>query len=248
MLHRDINVNNVMYEYRDARLYFILIDFDMATVLTEDYGTRSKHRTGTLAFMAVDLIGDAALAGSENYQAIPHMLCHEFESIFWLCLWCTLVLVVVADRQHRRDLLKIVRAWETKDLASVANAKFALCLRSLSSKQIILPPAAIEVRLDAWFSRWTGVWMKREEVVSGHKWACEEARFAGLPMPPALDDETAGGVLSRGNLRAKLTEVIPDPYADTPGIELPKSPAVQTSPSDNIVRDASPTVVSPLIG
>lgn len=244
MLHRDISVNNVMYEYRDTRLYFILIDFDMATILTEDYSPSSKHRTGTLAFMAVDLIWDAALTGTENYQTIPHMLCHDFESVFWLCLWCTLVLVVVADRQHRRDLLKIARAWETKDLATIANAKFALCLRSLKSKQIILPPAAVEVRLDAWFLAWHNIWRAREAVVQDHSNKTEMATIFGGPLPLALDQETAGGVLTRENLRKELTSVVPDldeHSGPLPAslVEAPSIPtfAVEGPPSNDAVND-----------
>lgn len=214
MLHCDISASNVMYEYRGTRLCFILIDFDMATVLTEDSYPSSKHCTSTLAFMAVDLIWDLALAGSPDYQRIPHMMCHDMESIFWLCLWCTLVFVAVLDSQHREDLLRTVRAWETEDFSSIGNAKFALCLRSLRSKQIKLPPAAVEARLDLWFLVWIGIFRNRESVVEEHRFKCERATILGEPLP-ALDHETAGGVLSRANLRSQLTPFIPDTYEDS---------------------------------
>lgn len=238
MLHRDISVNNVMYEYRDTRVYFILIDFDMATVLAEDYVPSSKHRTGTLAFMAIALIRDAAMAGSPDHQPVPHMICHDFESIYWLCLWCTLVLVVVVDHRHRKNLLDIARAWETKDLWVIASSKFYLSALSLKHRNVKLPPAAVEVRLDAWYARWTNIWMEREQVVSGHALACEEAEYAGRSAPPELDYETAGGVLTRDNMIKKLTEIIPDPYAS----DFPEPLMAQASPSYATASNVNPTM------
>lgn len=214
ILHRNISANNVMYEYRGTRLHFVLINFDTATILTEDYVPSPKRRAGTYAFMAVDLIWDAALAGSEDYQPIPHMLRHEFESIFWLSLWCTLLLVVVIDDQHRQHLHKIVGAWETRRLEAIANSKFSLLTRSLSTK-ITLPAAAVDARLDGWFLSWAGIWREQEHGLQGHRFRCEIAKLTGCPAPPSLDEETAGGIVSRENLRKELTLFIPDPYENT---------------------------------
>ena len=39
MLHRDISVNNIMYQMRNGRHHFVLIDFDMAfmeEILTDE--------------------------------------------------------------------------------------------------------------------------------------------------------------------------------------------------------------------
>ena len=55
-----------MYEIRDGRYYFILIDFDMAVYLGNgkkrgeagngSLSATSKNRTGTLPFMACELV------------------------------------------------------------------------------------------------------------------------------------------------------------------------------------------------
>ena len=81
ILHRDISVNNIMYEIQDNAYYFILIDFDMA-IFVEDkrgnstYKTSSKHRTGTLPFISFELILDVVEgldddASSVNIVGIP---------------------------------------------------------------------------------------------------------------------------------------------------------------------------------
>lgn len=51
----------------------------------------SKHRTGTLAFMAIDLIRNAAAYGQD--PPIPHLVRYDYESVFWLDLWSAMALV-----------------------------------------------------------------------------------------------------------------------------------------------------------
>ena len=98
MLHRDISVNNIMYEIRGGKYYFILIDFDMAIVICDDdaagssYAASSKHRTGTLPFMAAELIEDACNASDPSWVPIRHRLRHDLESLYWVALWCVLMI------------------------------------------------------------------------------------------------------------------------------------------------------------
>ena len=88
MLHRDVSVNNIMYEMRGGKYYFILIDFDMAVTVAEDgeestYVTSSRHRTGTLPFMAWELILDAAHALlNKDWVPIEHRLRYDWASLF----------------------------------------------------------------------------------------------------------------------------------------------------------------------
>ena len=55
-----MSVNNIMYEMRGDKFYFILIDYDMGVLLStkgkSSYKASSKHRTGTLPFMARALV------------------------------------------------------------------------------------------------------------------------------------------------------------------------------------------------
>ncbi|KAJ3549207.1 hypothetical protein NM688_g5203 [Phlebia brevispora] len=234
MLHRDVSFNNVMYEYRNDRLYFILIDFDMATEVSHDpskpYTPSSKHRTGTLAFMAVELIEDAAMVNGVGYAPIAHRLCHDLESIFWLCLWCMLVLLAVETAQQREKLLPKVRAWETKDLWAIAHAKSFLRFSPLSRGDIELPKPAIEAGLEEWFLTWTDLWVEHEAVMAPHRSATRRAKIAGRPPPP-FDYDTAGGTVTRDKLKDALIAVIPED-ADVPRLQVgPTAPAVDATPS-----------------
>ncbi|KAJ3558598.1 hypothetical protein NM688_g828 [Phlebia brevispora] len=220
ILHRDISVNNVMYEHRDGRLYFILIDFDMATVVSDDpnvpYKCRSKHRTGTLAFMAVALIQDAARGTSQSpgQKNIAHLLCHDLESIFWLCLWCTLVMVAADSQDQREEFLAIVRAWETKDLWMIASRKKVIKSSELDDEGINLSQAAIDASLDIWFATWSKIWNACNAHLNDYRLDAKLAKPKDKPLP-VIDWETVDGRITRDNLRKHLTACIPDPYASS---------------------------------
>ncbi|CAL1697093.1 unnamed protein product [Somion occarium] len=85
MIHRDVSLSNLMCEMRGpARdiFWLILNDIDLGSVVGdngEPTGRTGRHRTGTLPFMAVDLL--------QNAEA-THYLRHDFESVFYVALWC----------------------------------------------------------------------------------------------------------------------------------------------------------------
>lgn len=84
--HRDISVNNLMYRIGKGpgdriTIYGILNDFDLSTDLSE--GSKiptSNQRTGTLPFMAVDLLDD---------DPAPHMYRHDLESLVYVLIYIT---------------------------------------------------------------------------------------------------------------------------------------------------------------
>ncbi len=203
-----------MWELRNSRLHFVLIDFDMATVVShrsnQPYVPSSKHRTGTLAFMAVDLIRDAARAaqGDPDYVAIPHLLCHDYESIFWLCYWCMLVLLAV-DEHARTLLLDVVRAWETSEFWVLSRSKAILRVDAPDDEGIYLPPAAHSAGLYDWHAVWLTFWFDVDKIMRPHRLKRAVARNHGQDIP-TIDYETAGGLITRDNLRARLTAVLPD--------------------------------------
>ncbi|KAJ3529498.1 hypothetical protein NM688_g7847 [Phlebia brevispora] len=236
ILHRDISVNNVMYERRNGRLYFILIDFDMATIVSDNpnvpYKCRSKHRTGTLAFMAVKLIEDAARTlRRPDVENGPHLLSHDLESIFWLCLWCTLVLVEADSKQQREEYVAIVRAWETKDLWMIASRKRTIQCTELALQDIDLSTAAINAGLGQWFRIWAQIWNDCNAHINRYDLKCNTARYMKQPLP-VMDWETVDGLLTRDNLREQLTAFIPDPYA--PRTDMDKPPADPAKPGEHL--------------
>ncbi|KAJ3535782.1 hypothetical protein NM688_g6929 [Phlebia brevispora] len=134
MLHRDISVHNIMYEKKGDYYNFVLIDFDMAVELPKDstssYKTSSKHRTGTLPFMAYELIGDAYQATvNEPHKWRPkrHLLCHDFQSLFWVSLWCVLVLFQhTQTKKGQEQIIKLLKRWETGDLEAISRTRGTL--------------------------------------------------------------------------------------------------------------------------
>ncbi|KAG8741761.1 hypothetical protein FRC10_002428 [Ceratobasidium sp. 414] len=82
ILHRDVSVNNLMVK-REKQSEGVLIDLDLAheekPAGANEQGPTSLHRTGTLPFMALDL-----LQGQENH---PHYHRHDLESFVYVLTW-----------------------------------------------------------------------------------------------------------------------------------------------------------------
>ncbi|KAH9896004.1 hypothetical protein C8Q73DRAFT_835422 [Cubamyces lactineus] len=91
ILHRDVSMSNIMCDETGGRANFILTDFDLAVMLNDDglpKGPTGKHHTGTLPFMAERLVEDLAL--HPDRPRVLHELHHDYESLYWVALWCTM--------------------------------------------------------------------------------------------------------------------------------------------------------------
>ncbi|KAF7795530.1 hypothetical protein EIP86_006692 [Pleurotus ostreatoroseus] len=235
MLHRDISVDNIMYRMWRGKYCFILNDFDMAVVLNKDDGSpytpSSKHRTGTLPFMAVSLVRDAYLLKTVlGWTPCKHLLRHDYESLFWVCLWCVLVLfmdsVPSATRKAYRATL---RKWEGSDLQSIQGVKLALSTLPLNKSGITLPPQAL--CLEKWFKSWVPLFLRLHTETSED--ASETPNMVpGSSGSAAYDEDTAGGIMSMDNLLKVLTPLMPlrqdedDSEEDDEEPLIPKVPAV----------------------
>lgn len=71
-----------MYKGEGLNVVGVLNDFDLAS--TED-GITGYERTGTIPFMALDLLTEDGLAGK-----IKHVYAHDVESFLWVLLWTCL--------------------------------------------------------------------------------------------------------------------------------------------------------------
>ncbi|CAE6455433.1 unnamed protein product [Rhizoctonia solani] len=81
ILHRDVSVNNLMVKKANPS-EGVLIDLDLGHEIPSygsQYGPTSLHRTGTLPFMALDL-----LHGESKY---PHFHRHDLESFVYVFFW-----------------------------------------------------------------------------------------------------------------------------------------------------------------
>ncbi|KAH7891055.1 hypothetical protein F5I97DRAFT_1964440 [Phlebopus sp. FC_14] len=81
--HRDVSPSNLMY-YRDkdGNVVGVLNDFDLASL---GDGVTGTERTGTVPFMALDLLTEKALRGE-----VKHLYEHDAESFIWVLTWISL--------------------------------------------------------------------------------------------------------------------------------------------------------------
>ncbi|KAH7922715.1 hypothetical protein BV22DRAFT_1070026 [Leucogyrophana mollusca] len=80
--HRDISANNLMYYLKDNVPVGVVNDFDLAST---KQGPTGNERTGTVPFMAIELLEHEGRAGH-----ITHRYQHDAESLGWVLLWISL--------------------------------------------------------------------------------------------------------------------------------------------------------------
>ena len=81
--HGDVSLSNMMYYEQDDKKYGVLNDFDLAAIMAVGERTPKKQgfeRTGTLPFMAIDLL-------RYSYGQISRWFRHDLESCMWCLVW-----------------------------------------------------------------------------------------------------------------------------------------------------------------
>ncbi|EKM51936.1 uncharacterized protein PHACADRAFT_212551 [Phanerochaete carnosa HHB-10118-sp] len=175
ILHRDISYNNFMVQRRgaDEAPLFILNDFDLATRVTPNgepvAGPSSKHRTGTLPFMARDVLyglwwafekieeeeedddddDDDEEEEEEKQEVLPvpyHLVRFDYESLLYVALWCGFK----CEEQSARHagVRQQVVAWECGSYDELLHNKRGLFLYTSGSKSLSCFP------LSRRFRRW----------------------------------------------------------------------------------------------
>lgn len=74
IMHRDISINNIMIASSGTGGY--LIDLDFAVLLSRDSISGAPHRTGTVEFMAIEVL-----------EGLPHAPRHDLESFLYVLIW-----------------------------------------------------------------------------------------------------------------------------------------------------------------
>ena len=90
--HGDVSLSNMMYYEQDGKKYGVLNDFDLAAIMAVGERTPKKQgfeRTGTLPFMAIDLLR------YPNGQ-ISRWFRHDLES----CMWCLVWQALARKQEH----------------------------------------------------------------------------------------------------------------------------------------------------
>ncbi|KAG1826529.1 hypothetical protein EV424DRAFT_1599826 [Suillus variegatus] len=82
--HRDVSPGNLMWYWKDDKRIGVLNDYDLSS-LADDPGPRGNERTGTVPFMALDLLTKDGQQGK-----VKHVYRHDLESFMWVFAWICL--------------------------------------------------------------------------------------------------------------------------------------------------------------
>ena len=106
--HGDVSLSNMMYYEQDGKKYGVLNDFDLAAIMAVGERTPKKQgfeRTGTLPFMALDLLK------YPNGQ-ISRWFRHDLES----CMWCVVWQALARKQEH----------WYSDELTRISAEKYQM--------------------------------------------------------------------------------------------------------------------------
>lgn len=271
ILHRDLSINNIMWEIRDGRYRFILIDFDMAIRVEDErgnstYQTSSKHRTGTLPFMSFELILDAVermASKSGDWKDLAHLLRHDYESLFYVSYWSITAFPDSEDPHDKSMLANFAKAMELGGLEALGNAKSQLLTAPLKKRLLEASPAG--KGLKTWFTGFSTIFSEATSGIINYKLKLDdvESGYRTVASLPPFDLETAGGFLTRDSIKAELTPRIPEkcwtsvrvqPSNGTPAnppvdtvarsITTPTDPAAETAATKHVAAKTATTTIA----
>ncbi|KAG1730075.1 hypothetical protein EDB19DRAFT_1391181 [Suillus lakei] len=82
--HRDVSAGNLMWYWKGGKRMGILNDYDLSS-LADGQGPLGNERTGTVPFMALELLSAKAQRGE-----VKHLYRHDLESFMWVFIWICL--------------------------------------------------------------------------------------------------------------------------------------------------------------
>ncbi|KAG1730088.1 hypothetical protein EDB19DRAFT_2012287 [Suillus lakei] len=82
--HRDISAGNLMWYWKGGKRMGVLNDYDLSS-LADVQGPLGNERTGTVPFMALELLSAKAQRGE-----VKHLYRHDLESFMWVFIWLCL--------------------------------------------------------------------------------------------------------------------------------------------------------------
>ena len=170
--------------------------------------------------MAWELVKDAANAVSDarrgvEWVPIPHLLRHDFESLFHVSFWSATGLKRPEDPDPLWELLRsYAEKQETGNLEYLGLQKHALCMNSLETNKIFLSEA-VDKALKPWFMEWTLFFQNVYTILSHRITISQKAQLhPDRPQPPPFDSETIDGLFTRDTLKAALADGMPEGVTD----------------------------------
>ncbi|PSR74564.1 hypothetical protein PHLCEN_2v9741 [Hermanssonia centrifuga] len=214
ILHRDVSANNIMWEMQGEEVVFKLIDFDFATFVDDegkatDATARSKHRTGTLAFMAFELVKDMAHRDNPLCEPVFHLLHHDFESLYHLSAYSMIVIPEGEDADKRELYRESVWLCENGMMQQIAACK-ALSWEWRRMRSLRLPPQSEPLR--PWLLRFSDLLYAAQQKV----------RIHDMDESVLFDHETMGGMLTRDVITSVLKGESVVTYGDVSFVPVPQ--------------------------
>lgn len=199
ILHRDISFNNIMVMLLGSGTpRFILNDFDLATRVTPTGepagGPTSRHRTGTLPFMALDILTglfqEHELGQKPIDNSAYHRLRYDYESLLYVALWCCFTCEKTPQKAGLVDAQ--VACWERGTYRGMCNSKSSLLTKSSpkylggdSITSLFLTP-----KFEIW-RPWFRAWISKVTAPALAKADLDD---------PDTDVETFGGLWTRDHI------------------------------------------------
>ena len=87
-------------------------------------GQTSRHRTGTLPYMARDLLTDmnAVERDPKNHKPLPHCVRFDYESLFF-CVLALAITTIGPAKGKRKSTKPTLEEWESGSYAALARVK-----------------------------------------------------------------------------------------------------------------------------
>ena len=132
VLHRDVSPGNMMYyRTKDGTLMGVMNDYDLSSLATS-VGPEGNERTGTVPFMALDLLTPEGQRGE-----VKHLYRHDLESFIWVLVWVSL--------RYRDGLLleppsRPLDVWATAGAQACHNEKYVFLSYFLKFRPLDIDP------------------------------------------------------------------------------------------------------------
>jgi len=108
-----------MYKRIDGKIRGYLIDFDLASLVGRE--SHNLNRTGTMPFMALELLGSVRSGG----PPVIHVYAHDGEAVCWVVFWLG---VQYKDGTRKKHLFQ---GWEMVDAATCRKEKLDVLFNGL---------------------------------------------------------------------------------------------------------------------
>jgi hypothetical protein len=139
--HRDISPGNLMWYWRNGKPIGVLNEYDL-TSLANVVGPQGNERTGTVPFMALDLLTAKAQRGE-----VKHLYRHDLESFMWVFAWVFL--------RYRQGVLlprklRPFDKWATSDAVTCAKEKLFFLEHRLKYQPPDLQTSESDIDWSSW--------------------------------------------------------------------------------------------------